>query len=242
VNAQLPLALRWPAEQRFDTYLPGANELAVALLRDAASSAHAPCVFVAGPAGSGRTHLLIAACAEADAAGRSAQYVALRPRPAGVGAAARLPALDPAATVRALGGSDLLALDDIDALAGDRDAELALFDLYNRCKVEKSTMLFSAAAAPAQAGFGLPDLVSRLSACAQAALKPLSDAERREALRQRAQARGLQLDAAVLDWLFARTQRDLGSLTALLDRLDRESLAAQRRITVPFLRELLEGK
>jgi DnaA family protein len=102
-------------------------------------------------------------------------------------------------------------------------------------------MLFSAAAAPGQLGIGLPDLVSRLSACAQAALKPLADADRREALRQRAQARGLVLDDAVLDWLFARTQRDLGSLTALLERLDRESLAAQRRITVPFLRKLLEG-
>jgi len=112
--------------------------------------------------------------------------------------------------------------------------------LYNRCKMDKSTLLFSAAAGPSQLGIGLPDLVSRLSACAQATLKPLPDADRREALRQRAQARGLVLDDAVLDWLFARTQRDLGSLTALLERLDRESLAAQRRITVPFLRQLLQ--
>jgi DnaA family protein len=116
-----------------------------------------------------------------------------------------------------------------------------LFDLYNRCKVDKSTMLFSAPAAPGQIGIGLPDLVSRLSACAQGVLKPLSDGDRREALRQRALARGLMLDDGVLDWLFTHTERDLGSLTALLDRLDRESLAAQRRITVPFLRQLFGG-
>ena len=261
MSSQLPLALRWPAQQRFDSYVPGGNSVAVALLHDAADSARSPWVFLSGAAGSGKTHLLIAACAQADAAGRSAQYLPLRrmhaggtvaPRAANRDIAGAPPAShaetagalrashpDVASALRALGGSDLLALDDIDAVAGDAPAEHALFDLYNRCKVEKATMLFSAAAAPGQIGIGLPDLVSRLSACAQGVLKPLSDADRREALRQRAHARGLTLDDAVLDWLFARTQRDLGSLTALLDRLDRESLAAQRRITVPFLRQLL---
>jgi len=218
MSAQLPLELRWPAQQRFDSYVRGENAVALGLLRDAAQSPAAPWVFVAGAAGSGKTHLLIAACAAANA------------RP------------DLAGALRALGGSAVLALDDIDAIAGDTAAEHALFDLYNRCRGENATMLFSAAVPPAQLGIGLPDLVSRLSACAQAALKPLADSERREALRQRAQARGLTLDDAVLDWLFARTQRDLGSLTTLLDRLDRESLAAQRRITVPFLRQLLEGE
>jgi DnaA family protein len=236
MNAQLPLALRWPAQQRFDTYVRGDNAVAVSLLQDAAQSLDAACVFVAGATGCGRTHLLIAACAAANECGRSSQYLPLR-RARGNAAVQA----DVAGALRALGGSDVLALDDVDAIAGDAAAEHALFDLYNRCRVEKSTMLFSATASPAQIGIDLPDLVSRLSACAQASLKPLADSERREALRQRAQTRGLTLDDAVLDWLFARTQRDLGSLTALLDRLDRESLAAQRRITVPFLRQLLEG-
>jgi DnaA family protein len=172
---------------------------------------------------------LLAACAAADEAGRPAQYLPLQRVRAG-GADA----------LRALGGSELLALDDVDAVAGDADAEHALFDLYNRSRVERHTLLFGAAAPPAQAGFGLPDLVSRLSACAQAVLKPLADDGRREALRRRAHVRGLILDDAVLDYLFSRTQRDLASLAALLDRVDREALAAQRRITVPFLRQLLD--
>ena len=88
-------------------------------------------------------------------------------------------------------------------------------------------------------GIGLPDLVSRLSMCTQAPLKPLDDAERRAVLRDRAEARGLALDDAVLDFLFNRYARDLGSLTVLLDRIDRASLAAKRRVTVPFLRGLL---
>jgi len=238
MSAQLPLELRWPAQQRFDSYVRGENAVALGLLHEAARSAAAPWVFVAGVAGSGKTHLQIAACAAANDAGRSAQYLPLR-RAREAAAAARP---DLASALRALAGSDVLALDDIDAIAGDDAAEHALFDLYNRCRGENATMLFSATAPASQLGIGLPDLVSRLSACAQATLKPLADSERREALRQRAQTRGLTLDDAVLDWLFARTQRDLGSLTTLLDRLDRESLAAQRRITVPFLRQLLEGE
>jgi DnaA family protein len=222
---QLPLGLRWPAQQRFETFVAGDNAAAVALLRDAANAAQ-DWFFLAGAPGSGKTHLLIAACAAASSAGRVAQYLSLR------GAA-------PAA-IRALGGSDLLALDDIDALAGDAAAEHALFDLYNRCKMEKSTLLFAARDVPVHLGIALPDLVSRLSSCTQLALRPLSEQQRREALRQRAQARGLELDDAVLDWLFARAQRDFGSLVALLERIDRESLAAKRRVTVPFLRALLE--
>ena len=229
MNAQLPLTLRWPTQQRFATFERGANVATVALLETVARAAEAACVFVAGAGGSGKTHLLIAACAEATAHERSAQYLAL----------AKL-AGDRAAALRAFGGSDLLALDDLDAIVGDRAAEHALFDLYNRCKVENSTLLFTASTPPTQCRFVLPDLVSRLSACTQAVLKPLDEATRRDVVRTRAAQRGLVLDESVLDWLFARAQRDLGSLMALIERIDRESLAAQRRITVPFLRGIVK--
>ena len=225
---QLPLAMRWPAQQRFETFFAGDNGATLDLVQRAATDAAAPWVFVSGAAASGKTHLLIAACAVATAAGRRAQYLSLRNLSGG--------APD---SIRALGGSDLLALDDLDAITGRREAEHALFDLYNRGKAETYTFLFAASRAPAQLGIGLPDLVSRLSACAQAPLKPLDDAARSEVLRERAAARGIELDDAALAWLFARTQRDLGSLTALLDRLDRESLAAKRRVTIPFLRQVL---
>src|SRR5690606_24248638 len=56
---------------------------------------------------------------------------------------------------------------------------------------------------------------------------------------QRARRRGWALEEPALEWLLRRVGRDLGGLTALLDRLDRASLAAQRRITVPFLRQVL---
>ncbi|HVJ63275.1 MAG TPA: DnaA regulatory inactivator Hda [Tahibacter sp.] len=227
---QLPLGWRWPAQQRFDTFHVGANGIAVAAMTRAATEPDAPWLFLHGAEGSGRTHLLIAACQAASEAGSSAQYLPL----------AALPAPREAA-IRGFGGSDLLVLDDVDAIAGEREAEHALFDLYNRCRAERSTLVFAASAPPAQIGIALPDLVSRLSSCTQLPLKTLDDAERRDVLRARAEARGIALDEAVLDFLFTRYARDLGSLGALLDRVDRESLAAQRRVTVPFLRQLLKA-
>ncbi len=114
-----------------------------------------------------------------------------------------------------------------------------MFDLYNRARAEGSALLFAADAAPAQLGIELPDLRSRLGACTQFALKPLGDDERRDVLKAQAASRGIELDESVLDWLFARYARDLGALLDLLDRLDVASLAAQRRVTIPFLRGVL---
>ena len=234
-GGQLPLAMRWPQQQRFDSYRIGDNAITLAALRRAAAGNSPDWVFLSGPPASGKSHLLIAACADANASGRRAQYVSLRPaatatRPAGA---------DSADAIRSLGGSELLAIDDIDAIAGQREAEHALFDLYNRCRSESSTLVLAAAQPPAQIGLVLPDLVSRLAICVQAPLKPLDDAQRREVVRARAEARGLLLEDSALDWLFTHTERDLTSLSALVDRLDSASLAAKRRITLPFLRELV---
>jgi DnaA family protein len=94
---------------------------------------------------------------------------------------------------------------------------------------------------PEALGLALPDLRSRLEQCVRLPLEPLDDAGRREVLLRRARRRGLELEEAVLDYLFRRVGRDLVGLTALLDRLDRESLVAQRRITIPFLRQFLSA-
>jgi DnaA family protein len=224
---QLPLALRWPRRQRFEHFHAGANAAALAAVQALASDAGAPWVYLHGALGSGRSHLLMAACQAASALGRRVQYLPL----AALG--------DRATALRGVVGSELLALDDLGAIAGDHEAEHALFDLYNSARAEGSSLLFAADATPAQLGLQLPDLRSRLGACTQFALKPLDDAERRTVLKAQAASRGIELDDSVLDWLFARYARDLGALLDLLDRLDQASLAAQRRITIPFLRSFL---
>lgn len=229
MTAQLPLALRWPRRQRFEHFHPGeANAAALAMVECAAVEADAPWVYLTGATGSGKTHLLIATCQAANDAGLTAQYLPLRN--------ARGP-LD--AAIRGVGGSDVLCMDDLDVIAGHPEAEVALFETYNRCFDAGHTMVFAAEASPSALAIGLPDLRSRLGQCAQAALRPLDDAERRVVLQAQARIRGITLDESVLDWLFARHARDLGALLDLLDRLDRASLAAQRRVTIPFLREFL---
>ncbi|TPG07306.1 DnaA regulatory inactivator Hda [Rhodanobacter glycinis] len=224
---QLPLALRWPRRQRFEHFHAGANAAALAAVQVLALEPAAPWVYLHGANGSGRSHLLMAACQAASSAGRRVQYLPL----------AALS--DHVSALRGVAGSDLLALDDLGAIAGNREAEHALFDLYNRARAEGSALLFAADATPTQLGLELPDLRSRLGACTQFALKPLDDDERRAVLKAQAAARGIELDDSVLDWLFARYARDLGALLDLLDKLDAASLAAQRRITIPFLRGFL---
>lgn len=224
---QLPLTLRWPRRQRFEHFHPGDSAAALAAVREVAAAAGAGWIFLNGPAGSGKSHLLMAACQAAGDTGRDVQYLPM----------SRLH--DRAAAIRGMAGGELLALDDVDAIGGDREAEHALFDVYNRARAEGSALLFAAATSPAQLGLVLPDLRSRLAACTQFTLRPLDDGQRRDVLKQQAAVRGIELDDSVLDWLFARYARDLGALLDLLDRLDQASLAARRRITVPFLRGFL---
>jgi len=187
-------------------------------------------LYLQGARGSGKTHLLIGACRAALENGRNARCLPL--------ASLTESRAEAIASFGAQAG-ELLAIDDVHAIAGEHDAERALFDLYNRARESHATVLFAASAAPAQLGVQLPDLISRLSACTQFALQPLDEAGRRAVLRARAQQRGLEIDDNVLDWLFARQPRDLTALMELFEKLDHAALAAQRRITIPFLREML---
>lgn len=226
---QLPLALRAPPDQRLETFV-GAPPAALAQLRGLARGDSDDWLLVCGPAGTGKTHLLLAACAEAGGAGRRAAYLPLAT------ASGRL-----AEALDALEGHDLVALDGLDAVAGQRDDEVALFHAHNRARAAGARIVYASRSNPEALGLQLPDLRSRLSQCTRVVLQPLDDEGRREVLRQRARRRGWELEAPALDWLLRRVGRDLGGLTALLDRLDKASLAAQRRITVPFLRQVLGG-
>lgn len=226
-GGQLPLALRFPPDQRFETFV-AAPAGALAQLRALAEGAAADWLYLSGPAATGKTHLALAACAHAQALGRRVAYLPL------ASAAGRLEE-----ALAALDGYDLVALDGLEAAAGRRGDEQALFDFHNRARAAGTGVLYAARAPAAELPLSLPDLRSRLAQCVRIGLQVLDDGGRREVLRVRARRRGLQIDEAAIDWLLRRVERDLGSLTGLLDRLDRESLAAQRRITVPFLRQVL---
>jgi DnaA family protein len=225
---QLPLGVQLGVSLRFETFHAGANDEAVAALKLRAGGDFRPPLWLFGPKGCGKSHLLQAACALAGSHGLTVAYLPL--------AAVRTegPAL--------LDGFEhlrLVALDDPDAIAGAADWECALFSLYNGLQEQRGCLVLAAALAPAALPFRLPDLASRLAASEVHRLQPLAEPEQAEALRRRARHRGLELPEETLGYLTRRAPRDFSALCRLLDELDTEALAAQRRLTVPFVRDWL---
>lgn len=226
MSAQLPLALRVPPDQRFETFVGDAGGACDVVRAVATGDGPLRAVYLSGPVSSGKTHLLLAACAAAQDAGRGARYVKL--------VAGRV-----AEALEGLQPRHLVAIDGLDVVAGDAAAEVAVFDVHNRVHDTGAAVLYAARATPDALQVALPDLRSRLSQCARFALPALDDDARRDMLLRRAARRGLQVDAAAIEWLLRRVDRDPARLAELFERLDRESLAAQRAITVPFLRSVL---
>jgi DnaA family protein len=218
---QLPLQVRLPAFAVFDSFAPGPNGEVLAALRAPTTMP----IWVWGPTGYGKTHLLQAVCA---AAGAGAGYVPMR--------GAQLPP-------EALQGFERLktvCIDDVDLNAGERTWEQAFFRLFNAAAESGTRLIFAASAAPRQIDWTLEDWRSRAASCVVYQLRELDDAGRREALIRRAAQRGLQLPPETAEYLVTRLPRDLPTLCKILDELDEASLVAQRRLTVPFIRAALE--
>lgn len=226
IGQQIPLNLRYPPDQRLQTFV-GAPAGAIAQLHALAVEGR-DWVYLQGAEATGKTHLALAICAAADGAGRRASYLPLH------AARGRL-----RAALDAIEGNDVVALDGLETIAGERDDEVALFDFHNRARANGVALVYTAQSAPDALPLGLADLRSRLAQCTRMQLPALDDAGRRTVLRDRAQRRGLVMDDAALDWMLHRVGRNIAELTGLLDTLDHASLAAQRRVTVPFLRQVL---
>lgn len=227
VPAQLALRLRPRGGATFANFVVAQeNEATLHALHDWLRRADTGVFLLFGAAGSGRSHLLQAACGE-----RSALYVPL----------AELREADPAALFEGFDAVELIALDDIETVLADAHWCEQLFHLFNRLVAARCKLLVSATQAAATLSCALPDLQSRLASGGSFRLQSLADDDRRHALRILARERGFDLADDVLAWLFARYSRDLGVLIALLDRLDTHSLAEQRRITIPFVRGLIEA-
>lgn len=227
---QLPLALTLAAHAHLDTFVAGASELAVKHVTELAAG-RKDSVWLWGAPGSGKTHLLQAACRAGSLLGRRTMYV-----PCG-----RDDVLHPQ-LLAGLESVDLLALDDVDTIARDAAWQVPLFGVLNGRLGGAGALLMSAHVSPAAAGFALPDLASRAAGAVIYRLEPLADDHQIEALLVHARARGLQLDRAAAEYLHQRVARGMTELIARLERLDRASLAAQRKLTIPFIRDQLAAE
>ncbi|MDT0619393.1 DnaA regulatory inactivator Hda [Salinisphaera sp. P385] len=224
LSAQLPLGVQLPDTATLAGFAPGPNAAALAAARQAAIGPDQRGYFCGGP---GKTHLLQAACRAAGEAGRRATF---------------LPLADwceqPPAILDGLTGLDLVCLDEVDAVAGNRAWEEALVGALDGWRAAGASVLAAGPAAPAQLTDLLADLRSRLGWGAVYALQEPADDDKRWVLVARAASRGLTLPDEVARYLLTHTSRDLRRLMPLLARLDRASLAAQRRLTIPFVKQV----
>jgi len=220
---QIPLGVRLQDRTLFSSFLAGDNALALTALQRMAGGSADRRVYLHGPAGSGKSHLLQALCA--DVAG-SAYF------PLGQLLANGPEVLEGADQLCAIG------LDDLQLVAGDLSWERRLFNLYNDCEASGTRLAIAATLPATGVNIDLPDLRSRLSSMTHFALHLLDESQQREALKLRAAQRGLELPDETVRYLQRRFARDMSSMQALLDRLDAASLEEQRRITVPFVRQV----
>lgn len=217
---QIPLAMRLNDNATLDNFYAADNENAVHALMNNTQQF----IYLWGVSGTGKTHLLQAAC---HSAGSGSAY---------------LPLDDAAIVPEMLEGMEqlsLLCLDNIDAIAGDIVWETALFHLYNHMRDANHQLIVAASMSPTALPLQLADLKSRLGWGVSYQLAELSDTDKIIAMQERTARRGMELPTEVAEYLLKRYPRDMVSLFELIERLDVASLAAQRKLTIPFVRDLL---
>jgi len=225
---QLALPLQLADHAVFASYLDSGNEALVATLSRIAAGDDSHGCWLWGASATGKTHLLQAVC---EAAGDRASYMPL----------AMIAQAGPG-VLEGLSNRELVCIDDIDQVLGLPEWELALFDLCNQVFDAGSQLLVSAASTPRECPIAMADLQSRLARLPVFQIHSLSENERISALQLRSRHRGLELPDDTARYLLNRSRRDMASLYELLDTLDKEALRAKRRLTIPFVREVLSAE
>lgn len=228
MTRQIPLALGFLPRTTFDQYWPGPNTPLVRQLQDIADGGGVRFLYLWGPDGWGKSHLLQAACQRAHQRGRSVSYLPMQV----------LRALGPD-VFEGLEQQGLVCIDDIDAALGELTNEQALFRLYNQLRDHDTALVVSASAPPRHLKTVLADLRSRLSWGLVFRLLPLNEQDTLAAVDVYARQLGLELSPQVSRFLFAHCRRDFTSLRGVLERLDEATLAAKRKLTIPFIKALL---
>lgn len=224
---QLALNLQLKTAFHFDNYIVGDNQLSLALLQAAATGSGEPQLFIWGQNSCGKSHLLQAACATANQKKRSAGYLPL----------AQL-WQHGSEILQGFEQSDLLCIDDVHCIAGHRDWQEALFHFINELRSANKHLICAASLPPNEIDIQLEDLRSRLNWGPVLQIKNLNDNDKLSALQLRAQARGYDLPENVAHYLLNNFARDLPGLFERLDQLEIVSLQQQRKMTLPFVKQV----
>ncbi|EGV32201.1 DnaA regulatory inactivator Hda [Thiorhodococcus drewsii AZ1] len=227
-NQQLHLPIELRREPTLAEYLPGPNAEAVDNIAAMAAGTGEPFLFLFGNQGTGKTHLLQAACLDAAQRGLKANFVPLGTEGLGPG------------ILENLEHSDLVAIDDIEAISGKADWERSLLDFFNQIRAQGHRLLVAARTAPDNLSLELADLSSRLQWGPRYCLAPLNDRQCEELLIRSAEHCGMRLSPDVVRFIMNNSARDPASLVTLIARLDSFSLREQRQPTIPLVRRAME--
>lgn len=229
MSLQLALGIGLRDDATFANYFKGSNSQLIECLQDCVAGTGESFIYIWGAVGVGRSHLLQACCHIASQRQHSMAYLPLSENQQ----------LTPAVFDR-LEQLSLVCLDDIDAVFGNDAWEEGLFHLYNRIRANQTHLIVVANQPPSQLPCQLPDLQSRLSAGLTFQVQPLTDEQMILALQMRAYHRGLHVSQEVGQYLVRHYPRNMGVLFDVLQQLDRASLIAKRRLTIPFVKQVMQ--
>lgn len=230
---QLTLNVHLNDEATFDNFICPADTAdsrtqAVAAIRQQYNNDEAY-LYLWGSNGSGRSHLLQAACHAADQQQLSCQFLPLND----------FIHAEPNDLLDSLDQVSLVCLDNIDSVLGQDNWEEALFHFFNRIKSSGNKLIISGNQAPQQLNVSLADLHSRLAWGPVFFLTPYSDEQKQILLQHRAKQCGLSLNDETAQFILQHYSRDMSELMAILKQLDESSLAHKRRLTIPFIKDVL---
>ena len=228
-GTQIPLTFGKYEQIDFDLFEAGENQSALQHLKNILNGDDKLNVYLWGRSGTGKSHLLQASCTAAAKARLNIAYIPL----------GEAESLSPQ-MLEGLEDLALICLDDIDSIAGNSEWEQAIFHLYNKLRDVHTPLLITAQHSPKGSPIQLPDLKSRLAWDHVYHLLPPDEKTALLAIRGRARSRGFELPDEVSDYLLKRVARDMHNLFAILDRLDKASLIAKKKLTVPFVKDLLD--
>jgi DnaA family protein len=234
VNRQLVLPIGLKETGSFDSFIAGQNSQVCAHLIGlfAAFSNNAIqhwLTYLFADTGMGKSHLLYALCQQAEQAKVTCIYLSFKEKDQ----------LTPD-VLHGLEHYQLICLDDIEQLNDYPDWQIAVFDLINRVKEQNnSSLVITGNQTPKQLSLQLPDLISRLSWGTNFQLYSLTDEQRQQALIVKADQRGLAMSKDVAKFLVSHWQRDMPALISSLDILDDQSLQQKRKLTIPFVKTIL---
>jgi len=229
IPSQMVLGVKLRDDARFDNFHGDRNRDAALRLKAVCTQPDgAPVVVICGDSDTGKSHLLQAACHFAEQQGKSAVCISIQ----------ELMPFGPEA-LAGLEGHDVVCLDDLDLIADDAHWEEAVFHLYNRILDRQGLLMVTLSEVPAALPFGLADLGSRLAHGLLVQLGVYRDEDRSRILMARAEQRGLVMSDDVAGFIMRRAPRRLGQLLGILDTLDENSLQAQRRLTIPFVKSVM---